>query len=399
MQDDPQGNPEPEESRAPEGSSAAQRRRPAAGPHEESSSDVRVTAAQVEYALRRTIQWSAATLLAAGVIALTLWLAYLLRFAVVPLVVALLIATLVAPLDKLLRRIGTGRGLAAGLAATVLVAAVASVVWIIVRVLTSAATDLASALRTAVDDVSDTKGPLSDLVAAAADSLTSLGSGLGQQAAKGVLGGLSLAGQLLAGAVLTLALVFFLLRDRPLLVTAVRDHTPGRQGALALRVAGRAWGAMAGYMRGTTVIAAIDAVFIMIGLALLGVPNAAGLGALVFVGAYVPFVGAFISGTVAVLVAFADKGLWTAVFALGVVLLVQFIEGTFLQPIVQSRTVSLHPAVVMLAVTGGAAVAGLLGALLAVPLTAAAFGIATELRLALARSTPPEPATPVGSFG
>ncbi|MCK1795168.1 AI-2E family transporter [Streptomyces sp. XM4193] len=368
-------------------------------PHDDSSASAepdaepteRLTPAQVDTALRLTIRWSSALLLGAAVVALFLWLAYTLRVALIPALVAVLVAALVAPLDRLLRRVGVPKGAAAGLSATALVLAVGGVVWIVVRVLANAATDLAASMRSAVHEVSDSEGPAADLVSTAADSLTSLGRGIAGEAAKGVLGGLSLAGQLLAGGVLALALVFFLLRDRGRLVRTVRERTPGGQGTLALRMGRRAWEAMAGYMRGTTVIAAIDAVFITVGLALLGVPQAYGLGALVFVGAYVPFVGAFLSGTVAVLVAFADQGLWIAAAALGVVLLVQFIEGTFLQPIVQSRTVALHPALVMVAVTAGASVAGLLGTLMAVPLTAAAFGVVTELRRALV-DLPAEPA-------
>jgi predicted PurR-regulated permease PerM len=133
-------------------------------------------------------------------------------------------------------------------------------------------------------------------------------------------------------------------------------------------------------MRGTTVIALIDAVCITVGLLLLSVPGALGLGALVFVGAYIPYLGAFISGAVSVLVALADRGFVVALWVLGVVLAVQVLEGHVLQPVIQSRTVQMHPAAVLLAITAGASVAGIVGMLLAVPLTAAAFGIVHELR-------------------
>jgi predicted PurR-regulated permease PerM len=145
-------------------------------------------------------------------------------------------------------------------------------------------------------------------------------------------------------------------------------------------MARRAFQAVEGFMRGTTLIALIDAVCITVGLLVLGVPGAVGLGALVFVMAYIPYLGAFISGTVAVLVALADRGFVIALWALGVVLAVQVLEGHVLQPAIQSRTVQMHPAVVMLTITGGASVAGILGMLLAVPLTAAAFGVLSEAR-------------------
>ena len=136
-------------------------------------------------------------------------------------------------------------------------------------------------------------------------------------------------------------------------------------------------------------IALIDAVCITVGLLVLRVPGAVGLGALVFVGAYIPYLGAFISGAVAVLVALADRGFVIALWALGVVLAVQVLEGHVLQPMIQSRTVQMHPAVVMVAITAGASVAGILGMLLAVPLTAAAFGVVHELRDALRAGTRP----------
>ncbi|HEY9441251.1 MAG TPA: AI-2E family transporter, partial [Streptomyces sp.] len=135
-----------------------------------------------------------------------------------------------------------------------------------------------------------------------------------------------------------------------------------------------------GFMRGTTFIALIDALCITVGLLVLRVPGAVGLGALVFVGAYIPYLGAFLSGAVAVLVALADRGFVIALWAVGVVLAVQVLEGHVLQPAIQSRTVQMHPAMVMIALTAGAGVAGLLGLLLAVPLCAAFFGVISELR-------------------
>lgn len=147
-------------------------------------------------------------------------------------------------------------------------------------------------------------------------------------------------------------------------------------------------------MRGTTFVALVDAVLIGAGLLILDVPGALGLAALVFVTAYIPYLGAILSGAVAVLVAFADRGWIIGLWALGLVLLVQMIEGYVLQPVVQSRTVQMHPAVVMLAITAGASVAGILGMLLAVPMTAAVFGVISELRARYAADAAPGPVDP-----
>jgi predicted PurR-regulated permease PerM len=137
---------------------------------------------------------------------------------------------------------------------------------------------------------------------------------------------------------------------------------------------------LAGFIRGTAIIAVLDASLIGAGLWLLGVPVAFALAVLVFVGAFIPFVGAFFSGLVAVLVAFADGGWKVGLAALALVVAVQFLEGNFLQPIIQSRTVDLHPAVILLAVAAGASLFGIVGAYLAVPVTAVAFAVIASLR-------------------
>jgi predicted PurR-regulated permease PerM len=146
------------------------------------------------------------------------------------------------------------------------------------------------------------------------------------------------------------------------------------------RAGQRAWVVLGGYVRGTALIAAIDALLIGIGLWVLGVPLAFALAVLVFIGAFVPFVGAFVSGLVAVLVAFADGGWKLGLAALAIVVGVQLLEGNFLQPIIQSRTVDLHPAVILLAVAAGASLFGIAGAYLAVPVTAVVFAVLASLR-------------------
>ncbi|MEV6108981.1 AI-2E family transporter [Streptomyces sp. NPDC051940] len=329
--------------------------------------------------VRSAAAWSAALLLigalAAALVLLFVWL----RAGLVPVLLALLVVALLEPVDRWLRRMGVPRGAAAGLTCVALVVGVGGALWLLVTVLAETAGDITDYLAQAADSVTG-EGPLARMVKGAADGLSDLGSALATTAAKGVLSGLGMAAQVLAGAVLTLALAFFILRDRVRAVAALRALSPARHRDLVVAMARRAYRAMAGFMRGTTIIALIDATFIAIGLALLGVPHAGSLGALVFFGAYVPYVGAFLTGAVAVLVALGDGGIGEAFAALGVVLAVQLLEGSVLQPMIQSRTVSMHPALVMVAVTAGAAVGGLLGALLAVPLAAGAFGMVAELR-------------------
>jgi predicted PurR-regulated permease PerM len=273
------------------------------------------------------------------------------------------------------------RSLAAGLTCLAIVAVVGGAAYIVVSALVDTGDQIVASLKQAGTDLSGHFGgaagtSLTDVAANAKELLGKFGA----TAASGLITGLSVVGELIATAVLALLLVFFFLRDSDKAAGALRSLAPRSTGAVVEAMARRAFGAVEGFMRGTTVIALIDAVCITAGLLVLRVPGALGLGALVFIGAYIPYLGAFISGAVAVLVALVDRGFAIGLWALGVVLAVQVLEGHVLQPAIQSRTVQMHPAVVMLAITAGASVAGILGMLLAVPLTAAVFGVISELR-------------------
>ncbi|GAA2023941.1 AI-2E family transporter [Catenulispora yoronensis] len=334
----------------------------------------------------RATAWNLAVIVAVAVLAGLIWMLVKLSAAVIPLLMALLATSLLEPLTRRLTDRIHNRSAAAGLACGVLVAVVGGTVFLVVR----AVVDASAGIGRALDRVGQRLGvgSVDDAVSSAAEALKSMGSKTASALAAGVVQGVSTAAQVLTGSVLAVALIFFLLRDGRLFPSLVAGTLPEAPARAAIRMAERAWSALSGFMRGTTIIALIDAVLILVGLLILRVPGATGLAALVFVGAYVPYIGAFLSGTVAVFVALGDQGVGTAIWTLGVILGVQVIEGNFLQPIVQSRTVSLHPAVVMFAVTGGTAIGGIIGALLAVPLTAAAFGMAAEWRVL---TRPPEP--------
>ncbi|MFI8531421.1 AI-2E family transporter [Streptomyces aquilus] len=330
--------------------------------------------------IRRIAAWCVVALLVAGVVYVGIRLCAEFRTAVVPVLLALLGTALLGPLHRWLIKAGVGRSLAAGLTCVAVVAVVGGAVYIVVAALIDTGDEIVASLKDAAQGIADHFGAagtsLDDLASNARELLTKFGG----TAASGVISGVSVVGETIAMAVLALFLVFFFLRDSHRAVDALRSVVPSSSGDLVEAVARRAFEAMEGFMRGTTLIALIDATCIGVGLLILDVPGAVGLGALVFVGAYIPYLGAFISGAVAVLVALADRGFVIALWALGVVLAVQVLEGHVLQPVIQSRTVQMHPAVVMLAITAGASVSGILGMLLAVPLTAAAFGIAHELR-------------------
>ncbi|WP_405508308.1 AI-2E family transporter [Streptomyces cyaneofuscatus] len=330
---------------------------------------------------RRTAAWCGVVLLVVGVAAVGIWLVVALKTAVTPVLLALLGTALLGPVHRWLIARRLNRSLAAGLTCAALVAVVGGAGYIVVTALVDSGDQIVRSLKDAgqwVVDHLDIGGNTD--VDSLADNARNLVEKFGASAAGGLLSGISLVGTLVATSVLALLLTFFFLRDSDRAVDLAHAVAPRGTGDLVEAMGRRAFEAVEGFMRGTTFIALIDAVCITVGLLILDVPGAVGLGALVFVGAYIPYLGAFLSGAVAVLVALADRGLVIALWALGVVLAVQVLEGHVLQPVIQSRTVQMHPAMIMIALTAGASVAGLMGMLLAVPMCAAAFGVLGELR-------------------
>lgn len=330
--------------------------------------------------VERAAAWSWRLLVLATLAAVVLVLLWYVRVIVLPTIVALTVAPALAPVTRALRRRGLGRS-AAGLSLALGVAIVAGLIAIVTVSVVAQYDELASGVQ---DSVSEIVGwlegePLnlsfeqtSGVDEALGDSWRSVSGYLTTGVTTGV--------GLITSFVLVVALLYFLLRDGALLWAWILRRFSPELRPIADRAGERAWRTLGGFIRGTALIAAIDATLIGIGLWLLGVPVAFALSVLIFLGAFIPFVGATISGLVAVLVALADGGWQTAVIALGIVLGVQFLEGNFLQPIIQSRTVELHPAVILLAVAAGGSLWGIVGAYLAVPITAVAFAVVASVQ-------------------
>jgi predicted PurR-regulated permease PerM len=339
--------------------------------------------------MRRLAAWCAVILLVAGVGYVGVRLCVEFRTAVTPVLLALLGTALLGPLHRWLVKAHVQRSLAAGLTCVAVVAVVGGAVYIVVAALIETGDQIISSLRDAAEDLGKNFGAagtsLDDLAANAKELLAKFGG----TAASNVISGVSVVGEALAMAVLALLLVFFFLRDSHRAAAALRGLSPRSCADVVEAIARRAYEGVEGFMRGTTLVALIDAVCITVGLLILDVPGAVGLGALVFVGAYIPYLGAIVSGAVAVLVALADRGAVIALWVFGIVLAVQLLEGHVLNPMIQSRTVQMHPAAVMVAITAGASVAGVLGMLLAVPLTAAVLGVFHELQARYGSEDPP----------
>lgn len=344
--------------------------------------------------VRRLAAWCAVVLLVTAVLALVVWLCALFRTVVTPVLLAVLGTALLGPMHRRLVGMGVNRSLAAALTCLAVVAVVGGASYVVVVALIETGDQIVDALRRSGASLAEHFGALGTSLEDVAGNAKDLLAKFGGTAAWGVVTGISVVGTMIATALLALVLIFFFLRDSDRAVGTLRSLVPSRSGDLMEAMGRRAFGAVEGFMRGTTFVALIDAVLIGAGLLVLDVPGAVGLAALVFVTAYIPYLGAFLSGAVAVLVALADRGWVIGLWVLGLVLLVQVIEGNVLQPVVQSRTVQMHPVVVMLAITAGASVAGILGMLLAVPLTAAVFGVISELRARYAAEAEPGPVGP-----
>ncbi|MFD4247057.1 AI-2E family transporter [Streptomyces sp. NPDC058525] len=344
--------------------------------------------------VRRLVVSCAVILLVSGVVYIGIQVCVALRPAVVPVLLALLGTALLLPLHRSLVRAKVNRSVAAALTCAAVLAVVGGAVYAATVTLVDTWNQIVASLRRAVRQLAGQFGASGTSLEDLTDEALNVLGRVGGTAASGVVTGVSVALQVLGMAVLAMLLVFFFLRDSDRAGRTLRSLVPRDSADTTEAMARRAFGGVEGFMRGTTVVALIDAVCITVGLLILRVPGALGLGAIVFIGAYVPYLGAFISGAVSVLVALADRGGVIALWVLGVVLLVQLLDGNILQPMVQSRTVRIHPAVVLVALTAGASVAGIVGVLLAVPVTAAAFGIVHELRTHYATSPEPPAAGP-----
>lgn len=299
---------------------------------------------------------------------------------VVAFLLALFPAALMSPVAEAMRRRGTPDVVTALTGVVALVLVFVAPAWLIMpRVaqrmpeLVSSATDGLKTLEDAVDWSllpGSPQGP--------SEVLRDIGSGAGGGGSDVVSRGLSTLTTLAnvaTGTILMVVVLFFCLKDGRRMWTAVLRAVPSSRRAEIDMLGGSAWHTLGGYLRGQLLIALFDAVCIGLGLWLLGVPLAVPLSVVVFFGALFPVVGSFIAGLLAVLVAFADQGLLTAGLVVALIVVVQQIEGNVFQPLVMSNILELHPLVVILSIVAGGILLGVLGAFIAVPLTAITFTV------------------------
>jgi predicted PurR-regulated permease PerM len=340
--------------------------------------------AQVPWAYDLAAAWAWRFIVIVTALLMVLWTLKFFVVVVFPVVIALFIAALTAPLVALLERVHVPRKLAALL---VVLGGVA----ILALLLTFVGQQVASSIDQLSGKVSDGLGEIRHWLQTgpldASDSqidrwientqnyIQTQGKDLGKHATE-VTAAL---GHIVAGFFIILFASYFFLADGHLIWAWLVRIFPRAARSRADSSGRVAWVSLTQFVRATVLVAGTDAIGIMVAALVLHVPLVSAIGVIVFIGAFIPLVGAFLSGGVAVLVALVAQGPFVALLMLGGVVLVQQIEAHVLQPFLMGRFVSVHPLGVILAIATGAIVAGIVGALVAVPLAAALNAVVQHL--------------------
>lgn len=294
---------------------------------------------------------------------------------VIPVLVAALLAALLVPVVDWLARHHVPRAVGALAAMLSALAVLAALLTVAGAGITSGIQDLSATAWEGVQDIISwfSAGPLqiseSD-ISAYLDQVRQTIEDNAQTILSGALSVGTTVGNVVAGLLIALFCLFFFLKDGATIWAWLVQLFPRVARERANTAGKKAWSTLGGYVRTQIVVAFCDGVGIGIGAWILGVPFAFALGVLVFIGSFIPIVGAVVTGFLAVAVALVSHGVVTALIMLGVVLLVQQAESNLLQPLLMSRSLKLHPVAVLLAVAAGTIVAGIVGALFAVPLVA-----------------------------
>jgi len=295
------------------------------------------------------------------------------RVVIIPVVVALLLAALLEPAAAGLRRRGVNRSVAAALVLIGGLVVVFGGLSLIVQTFISQLDDLTERVGEGIDEVQAwlARSPLHISQAQVNDAIERLQEQFGQaNLPAGAVNTATTIGEVATGFLLTLFTLFFYLRDGEQIWTFLCRLLPRGARVPVARAGHYSWHTLVSYVRATVLVAFVDAVGIGIGLAIMRIPLALPLAALVFLGAFVPVVGATVTGAVAVLVALVTHGPISALIVLAIVIGVQQLEGHVLQPLIMGRAVALHPLAVILAIATGVVVGGIVGGLVAVPVLA-----------------------------
>jgi len=307
------------------------------------------------------------------------------QLVVLAFVAALLITALLQPTVARLKRYGVPRGFATALTAILGFVIMGLVGWFVVWQVQENIDNLSDQIQDGIDElrkwllnspfhvtdkqINEIAKNLREAIGANTDQITSAG-----------LEGVTVIVEALTGILLTMFSTLFLLYDGKRIWEWTLKLVPAAAREGVAGAGPRAWRTLTAYVRGTVIVALIDAIFIGLGIYFLDVPMAVPLAVFIFLFAFIPLVGAVMSGALAVVVALVTQGVFTAVMTLVVVLAVQQIEGHILQPFILGRAVRVHPLAVVLSVAAGGVVAGIGGAVVAVPLVAVTNTVVVYLR-------------------
>ncbi len=339
-------------------------------------SDTRHNAVEaVTWPVRVAAAWGWRLVVVGGAVYLIARLLSKVGLVVFAFIIALFLTAMLHPLEVRLRRLPGRKSLSALVALLIGVIGVAGLGWFVVWQISAHGTALSNQVTHVVNNTRHwlETGPLhvksSDLDKVSS-SLTKTIQQHGSQLVSGAITTVKAVSEFLAGFLLVLLTTFYLLRDGPIVWSWVVNLFP-RAARPRLDFAGRAgWHTFGGYMRGQFLIALFHGVTSTILLFILGVPLAAALGVVIFIGSFIPVIGLIVSGGLAVAVALLENGATAAITtAIAIVVLVQ-VEGHVLQPFIMSRSVKVHPLAIVLAVIAGTTLRGIPGALIAVPLVA-----------------------------
>lgn len=356
-----------------------------AGPSEQMAESVEQLAPAVgpwADGLGRAGSRAAQTLLIAAVTVGALWVLLQVQVVLIALLVAFILAAAVAPLVRWLKDKGWSKLLAT-------VAAFLGILLLVGGVITGIVLAVLSEWDTLTEQAAGGWAELRNFVAtlplpfeteaideAIDEALRQVGEVLSSGAvASGALTGLSAATEFITGAVLVVVFLFFFLKDGTTMWNFLLRWVRGERRAKLAESIDRSSQVLGGYVRGTALVALVDAVFIGAFLFITGVPLALPLSVIVFVTAFIPVIGATLAGVLAALVALVTVGPIVALALVAWIIVVNQVEGNVLQPIIMGRTLSLHPMLILVALTVGTISGGIVGAILAVPYTAVAWAV------------------------
>jgi len=297
---------------------------------------------------------------------------------VIPVLLALILAAAIAPFVNWLRRKGWPSALATGVSFLLLLIVFGGLITGIVFAIRS---EWSSLVDQAVDGfnklyefIQDSSIP-HDAATIENARDAAIGFATSSTVGNGALAGIGAATNFITGFLLMAVVLFYFLKDGDKIWAFVLRWFHGERLEKARLSGTRAMEVLGGYVRGTAIVAAVDSICIGAALFILQVPLALPLSVIVFVGSFIPLVGATAAGVLAALIALVANGPVVALIVVIVIIAVNQIEGNFLQPVVMGRTLSIHALVILLALTAGTILAGIVGAILSVPIAAVSWAI------------------------